>query len=216
MLGRRASVVWRFRRRWDELELRWVREHRLGNERPAQVDEPRAGLSAADPMAPWCSIWLGLPGGVHFDSATRNVRCRPRPISTAASKLKIAVRGRRTFLHRRLVGQWRHGARSGWAYRAGCISTAPRETYGVGRDRSLRCVGSAAARAGRRPVVGGHAGRGVNWLIPVVQIGAAVAALGSLLALILGVSRTTVGAVLGPQRLARAAAPLSEAMRVAG
>lgn len=58
-----------------------------------------------------------------------------------------------------------------------------------GRDR---CVGSAAARAGRRPVVGGHAGRGVNWLIPVVQIGAAVAALGSLLALILGVSRTTL------------------------
>lgn len=33
---------------------------------------------------------------------------------------------------------------------------------------------------------------GVNWLIPVVQIGAAVAALGSLLALILGVSRTTL------------------------
>ncbi|SGM22245.1 Conserved membrane protein of uncharacterised function [Mycobacterium tuberculosis] len=59
-----------------------------------------------------------------------------------------------------------------------------------GRDR---CVGSAAARAGRRPVVGGHAGvAGVNWLIPVVQIGAAVAALGSLLALILGVSRTTL------------------------
>ncbi|AMC90389.1 transporter [Mycobacterium tuberculosis] len=32
----------------------------------------------------------------------------------------------------------------------------------------------------------------MNWLIPVVQIGAAVAALGSLLALILGVSRTTL------------------------
>ncbi|QUR67838.1 APC family permease [Mycobacterium spongiae] len=33
---------------------------------------------------------------------------------------------------------------------------------------------------------------GVNWLVPVVQVGAAVAALGALLALILGVSRTTL------------------------
>lgn len=33
---------------------------------------------------------------------------------------------------------------------------------------------------------------GVGWLVPVVQVGAAVAALGSLLALILGVSRTTL------------------------
>lgn len=29
---------------------------------------------------------LGLPGGVHFDSATRNVRCRPRPISMRSIK----------------------------------------------------------------------------------------------------------------------------------
>jgi APA family basic amino acid/polyamine antiporter len=33
---------------------------------------------------------------------------------------------------------------------------------------------------------------GISWLVPVVQVGAAVAALGSLLALILGVSRTTL------------------------
>jgi amino acid transporter len=33
---------------------------------------------------------------------------------------------------------------------------------------------------------------GIGWLVPVVQVGAAVAALGSLLALILGVSRTTL------------------------
>jgi APA family basic amino acid/polyamine antiporter len=33
---------------------------------------------------------------------------------------------------------------------------------------------------------------GMGWLVPVVQVGAAVAALGSLLALILGVSRTTL------------------------
>ncbi|GGX03169.1 hypothetical protein GCM10010383_36810 [Streptomyces lomondensis] len=33
---------------------------------------------------------------------------------------------------------------------------------------------------------------GADWLTPVVRVGAAVAALGSLLALILGVSRTTL------------------------
>jgi APA family basic amino acid/polyamine antiporter len=36
---------------------------------------------------------------------------------------------------------------------------------------------------------------GVSWLVPVVRVGAAVAALGSLLALILGVSRTTLAMV---------------------
>ena len=47
---------------------------------------------------------------------------------------------------------------------------------------SLRISGSAQAVSAA----------GATWLVPVVRVGAAVAALGSLLALILGVSRTTL------------------------
>ncbi|WP_055403653.1 MULTISPECIES: APC family permease [unclassified Mycobacterium] len=42
------------------------------------------------------------------------------------------------------------------------------------------------------PLVDTVRAAGAGWLVPVVQVGAAVAALGSLLALILGVSRTTL------------------------
>ncbi|WP_458245163.1 APC family permease [Streptomyces sp. MAI_2237] len=48
-------------------------------------------------------------------------------------------------------------------------------------------LGSAAA-----PLADAVRAAGVAWLVPVVRVGAAVAALGSLLALILGVSRTTL------------------------
>ncbi|MGW3664818.1 APC family permease [Streptomyces sp. NPDC005141] len=50
-----------------------------------------------------------------------------------------------------------------------------------------RALGEAAA-----PLSDAVRAAGVNWLAPVVRVGAAVAALGSLLALILGVSRTTL------------------------
>lgn len=50
-----------------------------------------------------------------------------------------------------------------------------------------RRLGEAAA-----PLVDTVRAAGTGWLVPVVQVGAAVAALGSLLALILGVSRTTL------------------------
>lgn len=52
----------------------------------------------------------------------------------------------------------------------------------------------AVGRLDGRPGVLSDAARaaGVGWLVPVVRVGAAVAALGSLLALILGVSRTTL------------------------
>ena len=50
-----------------------------------------------------------------------------------------------------------------------------------------RRLGQATA-----PLVDTVRAAGTGWLVPVVQVGAAVAALGSLLALILGVSRTTL------------------------
>lgn len=53
----------------------------------------------------------------------------------------------------------------------------------LGADR----LGSSAA-----PLADAVRAAGVGWLVPVVQVGAAIAALGSLLALVLGVSRTTL------------------------
>ena len=50
--------------------------------------------------------------------------------------------------------------------------------------------GPGARRAPRWPTRCSAAG--VGWLVPVVQVGAAIAALGSLLALVFGVSRTTL------------------------
>ncbi|CAJ2332516.1 hypothetical protein ABLN71_12680 [Mycobacterium tuberculosis] len=49
---------------------------------------------------------LGLPGGVHFDSATRNVRCRPRPISMRSIK-RWPVR----------AGRFRPAAARPWVWR---------------------------------------------------------------------------------------------------
>ncbi|MCH5645658.1 APC family permease [Gordonia sp. ABSL49_1] len=53
----------------------------------------------------------------------------------------------------------------------------------LGADR----LGSSTA-----PLTDAVRSAGVAWMVPVVQVGAAVAALGSLLALVLGVSRTTL------------------------
>jgi basic amino acid/polyamine antiporter, APA family len=55
--------------------------------------------------------------------------------------------------------------------------------FALGPDR----LGQAAA-----PLSEAVRATGIGWLVPVVQVGATVAALGSLLALILGVSRTTL------------------------
>ena len=54
---------------------------------------------------------------------------------------------------------------------------------------------------------------GVTWLVPVVRVGAAVAALGSLLALILGVSRTTL-AMARDRHLPRALAAVHPRFKV--
>ena len=56
----------------------------------------------------------------------------------------------------------------------------------------LSVLGRGRARAGGRAAGRRGPGGGAPGLVPVVRVGAAVAALGSLLALILGVSRTTL------------------------
>ena len=71
-----------------------------------------------------------------------------------------------------------------WASPWPCTPSSPwRCCWCWARGRLADCRGAAvdAVRAA-----------GVGWLVPVVRVGAAVAALGSLLALILGVSRTTL------------------------
>lgn len=55
----------------------------------------------------------------------------------------------------------------------------------------LAVLGAQGLGASRAPIADAVRAAGVPWLVPVVQIGAAIAALGSLLALVLGVSRTT-------------------------
>ncbi|WP_427166388.1 APC family permease [Streptomyces sp. C1-1] len=62
-----------------------------------------------------------------------------------------------------------------------CVAVAVLSVLGADR------LGAAAA-----PLAEAVRVAGVPWLVPVVRVGAAVAALGSLLALILGVSRTTL------------------------
>ena len=57
---------------------------------------------------------------------------------------------------------------------------------------ALAVLGPAALATTIDPLAQAVIAAGVGWLAPVVRIGAAVAALGSLLALILGVSRTTL------------------------
>jgi basic amino acid/polyamine antiporter, APA family len=54
----------------------------------------------------------------------------------------------------------------------------------------LRTLGAARLAAATAPVADAVAAAGAGWLTPVVRAGAALAALGSLLALLLGVSRT--------------------------
>ncbi|MGV9303317.1 APC family permease [Nonomuraea sp. NPDC003727] len=56
---------------------------------------------------------------------------------------------------------------------------------------TLRVLGPARLGTSHAPLVDTVIGAGAGWLAPVVRAGAAVAALGALLALILGVSRTT-------------------------
>ncbi|MGI5402237.1 APC family permease [Streptomyces sp. CA-135486] len=62
-----------------------------------------------------------------------------------------------------------------------CIAVSVLSVLGAGE------LGRAAA-----PLADAVRAAGAHWLVPVVRVGAAVAALGSLLALILGVSRTTL------------------------
>ncbi|MFG3658332.1 APC family permease [Streptomyces sp. NPDC047706] len=56
----------------------------------------------------------------------------------------------------------------------------------------LTVLGSAGLAEAAAPLSDAARAAGAGWLVPVVRTGAAVAALGSLLALILGVSRTTL------------------------
>ena len=57
---------------------------------------------------------------------------------------------------------------------------------------ALAVLGPTRLAASAAPLVEAVRVAGVGWLTPIVGVGAAVAALGSLLALILGVSRTTL------------------------
>ncbi|MFF9195504.1 APC family permease [Streptomyces sp. NPDC014779] len=56
----------------------------------------------------------------------------------------------------------------------------------------LAVLGPNALAASAAPLADAARAAGAGWLVPVVTVGAAVAALGSLLSLILGVSRTTL------------------------
>ncbi|WP_406862502.1 amino acid permease [Streptomyces sp. HUAS MG47] len=56
----------------------------------------------------------------------------------------------------------------------------------------LAVLGPEGLAASGAPLSDAARAAGADWLVPVVRVGAAVAALGSLLALILGVSRTTL------------------------
>ncbi|MFD4582311.1 APC family permease [Streptomyces sp. NPDC058434] len=64
--------------------------------------------------------------------------------------------------------------------------------YAVVAVAVLTVLGPEELADAAAPLSDAVRGAGVDWLAPVVRVGAAVAALGSLLALILGVSRTTL------------------------
>ena len=64
--------------------------------------------------------------------------------------------------------------------------------YAVVATAALAVLGPQRLAAAAAPLSEVARAAGVAWLVPVVGIGAAVAALGSLLALLLGVSRTTL------------------------
>ncbi|WP_420121027.1 APC family permease, partial [Nakamurella sp.] len=82
----------------------------------------------------------------------------------------------------------------------------------------LMVLGPTARAAATDPLAQAFAAAGRPWLVPVVRVGAAVAAVGSLLALVLGVSRTTLAMARDghlPHRLA-AIGPRSHVPRNAG
>ncbi len=64
--------------------------------------------------------------------------------------------------------------------------------YGLVAVAALSVLGPRRLGQAAAPLAETVRAAGTGWLVPVVQVGAAVAALGSLLALILGVSRTTL------------------------
>ncbi|MFB7936809.1 APC family permease [Streptomyces sp. NPDC056049] len=64
--------------------------------------------------------------------------------------------------------------------------------YAVVAVSVLMVLGPAGLAEAGAPLSDAARAAGADWLVPVVRVGAAVAALGSLLALILGVSRTTL------------------------
>jgi basic amino acid/polyamine antiporter, APA family len=64
--------------------------------------------------------------------------------------------------------------------------------YALVATATLSALGPRRLGQATAPLSEAVRATGVNWLVPVVQAGATVAALGSLLALILGVSRTTL------------------------
>jgi len=64
--------------------------------------------------------------------------------------------------------------------------------YGLVAVAALTVLGPQRLGAAAAPLSELVRAAGVTWMVPVVQVGASVAALGSLLALILGVSRTTL------------------------
>ena len=61
----------------------------------------------------------------------------------------------------------------------------------------LSVLGTERLGSSTAPLVDAARAAGAAWLVPVVQVGAAIAALGSLLALMLGVSRTTLAMARG-------------------
>jgi basic amino acid/polyamine antiporter, APA family len=70
-----------------------------------------------------------------------------------------------------------------------CITLA---VYVVVAVAAITVLGPQRLAQATAPLSEAMRAAGVTWLVPVVQVGAAVAALGALLALILGVSRTTL------------------------
>ncbi|MFJ9884699.1 APC family permease [Streptomyces sp. NPDC091287] len=64
--------------------------------------------------------------------------------------------------------------------------------YGLVAGAALTVLGPGGLADATAPLADAVHAAGAGWLVPVVRVGGAVAALGSLLALILGVSRTTL------------------------
>lgn len=64
--------------------------------------------------------------------------------------------------------------------------------YALVAGAALAVLGPGGLADATAPLADAARASGAGWLVPVVRVGAAVAALGSLLALILGVSRTTL------------------------